>query len=909
MGQQSLALADTPPITAPLASDLPGQIRQAVQSARTSNAQGWLNRKASPGLMRSLCREIDRCVVRLWEAHAVPEAALLAVGGYGRGELSPFSDIDLLILLPGTAAVSDIEAPLSRFISSLWDAGLDAGHSVRTLEESLALAQNDLTIATSLLEARVLAGAPEVATQLQQRWHLQIDRSSFVQGKLLELQQRHHRYQDSPYALEPNVKESPGGLRDLQVIRWIALAVGLDGSWSGLVERGLLTPKEARQLSHQQSVLQNFRAHLHLLAGRREDRLVFDLQNRMAERLGVSSRAGRRASEVLMQRYYRAAKLVSQVTSILLADLDPMFTAAGIGRLIFPSDSPRTLTTEAIAGSSKPLESEAHGVRPINTDFQELRGLLDIRDDQVFVRRPSAILEAFLVMQQSASRRGMTARTLRALWNHRDQINQQYRHNPVHKALLLKIFQEPRGIVHALRIMNNLGILGRMLPVFRRIVGQMQHDLFHVYTVDQHILQVIRNLRRFTMTEHAHEFPLLTELMGERPAAWKLYLAALFHDIAKGRGGDHSSLGAQEVQQFCRDFGIDADTEALLTFLVEEHLTMSSVAQKQDLADPLVIARFGDRVKTSDRLKALYLLTVADVRGTSPKVWNAWKAKLLEELFRKTQEYLHASAQGTTEPRIVSEQARSAKKIEAERLLQLYGLPLDPANALWQTLDASYFMRQSPEEIAWHARHIGQMQETDHPIVFTRMAPGGEGLQVGVYLKDTEGLFAQITAYLDAQGLPVLDARLHTTQTGYVLDVFMVDPHAFSGHAREMVSLIQAGLTEHLTAYRPLAETSPRGRQSRQSKHFPMPPTIELQPDARGQFFILSITAADRAGLLYSIAHCLTRHQVEIHTARVTTLGDRAEDVFLVRGPDLDRERVQVRLESALLKVLNPPTL
>ena len=889
MGQPRHASA-SPSLAAQPATnaDLAGKVRQAVQAARASNAQGWLDRRPPPALLRGLCRDIDRCVLQLWSAQPLGQAALLAVGGYGRGELSPFSDIDLLILLPEDTPIADIEAPLSAFVSSLWDAGLDAGHSVRTLHESIALAENDLTIATALLEARMLAGPADLLSRLRQAWQARIDRFSFIQGKLLELQQRHHRYQDSPYALEPNVKESPGGLRDLQVIRWVALAAGLDGRWPGLVERGLLTSKEARQLALHQSVLQTFRAHLHLLAGRREDRLVFDLQNRMAERLGIGPRAGRRASEVLMQRYYRAAKLVSQVTSILLADLDPIFSAPGK------------------AGGHPSPGAEA---RPLTDDFQELRGLLDIRHEQVFARRPTAILEAFLVMQQASSRRGMTARTLRALWNHRDAIDHGYRQDPAHKALLLKIFQEPRGIVHALRIMNNLGILGRMLPVFRRIVGQMQHDLFHVYTVDQHILQVIRNLRRFTMTEHAHEFPLLTELMAEAAAPWKLYLAALFHDIAKGRGGDHSQLGAQEVQVFCRDFGLDAETQALLTFLVQEHLTMSSVAQKQDLADPLVISAFAQKVQTVDRLKALYLLTVADVRGTSPKVWNAWKAKLLEELFRKTLSLLQTEGSSSGkggEPLAGAEQARAIKKKEAERLLRLHSRPIAQAQALWQTLDASYFMRQSAEEIAWHARHIAGDHEADSPIVFARMAPDGEGLQVGIYLKDTEGLFAQITAYFDTQALPVLDARLHTTQKGYALDVFMVDHHSFAGHAREMVSLIEAGLTEHLSAQRPLSEPGPRGRQSRQSKHFPMPPTIELQPDARGQFYILSITAADRAGLLYSIAHCLNRHHVEIHTARVTTLGERAEDVFLVRGPELDRERMQVALESALLKAVSP---
>jgi [protein-PII] uridylyltransferase len=835
-------------------------------------------------------------VQRLWEAYPVPHAVLLAIGGYGRGELSPFSDIDLLILLPESICADTLEGPLSRFVSSLWDAGLDAGHSVRTLSECIALAKDDLTIATALLEARTLVGPGSLIAELQQRWHAEIDQAGFVQGKLLELQQRHRRYQDSPYALEPNVKESPGGLRDLQVIRWIALAMGLDGTWASLAKHGLLTQKEARQLALHQSVLHTFRAHLHLLAGRREDRLVFDLQNRMAEELGVSvsatqagsatqgghaGRGGRRPSEMLMQRYYRAAKLVSQVTSILLADLE-------------------------LTGNNNRVAAEA---RPISDDFQEVRGLLDLRHDQVFARRPTAILEAFLEMQQSSSRRGMTARTLRALWNHRDQIDQAYRDDPQHRALLLKMFQEPRGIVHALRIMNNLGILGRMLPVFRRIVGQMQHDLFHVYTVDQHILQVIRNLRRFTMTEHAHEFPLLTELMSEMNAPWKLYLAALFHDIAKGRGGDHSELGGHEVERFCRQFGLDSETTSLLIFLVQEHLTMSSIAQKQDLADPLVIAAFADKVKTVERLQSLYLLTVADVRGTSPKVWNAWKAKLLEELFRKTNQLLQARAKehGTQTRSITSplDQTREAKRQEAERILQLHGQSLESAHRLWKTLDVSYFLRQSAEEIAWHARQIKGSDQTGRPFVFARLAPAGEGFQVGVYLRDSAEVFARITAYFDAQSLPVLDARIHTTQNGYVLDVFLVDHQTFAGQAREMLSLIEAGLSQHLASHTPLPPPTPRGRLSRQSKHFPVPPTVALEPDARGQFFILSITAADRAGLLYSIAHCLTEHQIEIHTARVSTLGERAEDIFLIRGPELDRERFQVMLESDLLKVLD----
>lgn len=855
-----------------------------VRQARALNAEGWEAGRPAQTLLHGLSQAIDDVILSLWDEAAIPGFALFAVGGYGRGELSPYSDIDLMLLAPDHFSPDDptIAQAISDFVTQLWDCGLDAGHSVRTLQDCVQQAREDLTVATSLLEARQLAGDPAASKRLSEAWRSTIDRKTFAQGKLLEMQQRHARYHDTPYSLEPNIKESPGGLRDLQVIAWVAQAYKLGRSWSALAQRGLISPEEARQLTRQQRVLQTFRAQLHLTAGRREDRLVFDLQNQLATRMGFIAKDGRRASERLMQRYYRAAKLVQQVTALLLANLE-----ATLWQFDQPEDG----------------MGPASSSRLIDDHFQETHGLLDIRHDRVFEESPNAILRAFLEMERASSRRGMTARTLRALWNARTLVNKSFREDPVNRQTFIQIFQEPRGIVHALRIMNNLGILGRMLPVFRRIVGQMQHDLFHVYTVDQHILQVIRNLRRLTMVEHAHELPELTELMADFDAPWKLYLAALFHDIAKGRGGDHSELGEVEVRKFCRQFSLDSETADLLSFLVAQHLTMSTVAQKQDLADPAVIEQFAALVQTPERLTALYLLTVSDIRGTSPKVWNSWKARLLAQLYRLTRAFLAADNPEKARD-LLGRQALVAKKSEAERLLLLGGRDPEPARRFWKGLDLDYFMRHEASDLAWHARMLAYRPPTGgHSLVFARPSPESEDLQVVVYVQDQPSLFARITAYFDAKAMPIRDARVHTTRDGFALDTFLIDAQAFEDQRREMASLVAADLTTRLAAADGLA-TPTSGRLSRQSKHFPIPPTVDLRPELDADRYSLSITATDRPGLLYRVAFELARYNIEVISARVTTLGERAEDVFLVSGPALAKEKTQIALEADLLKTL-----
>jgi [protein-PII] uridylyltransferase len=496
-------------------------------------------------------------------------------------------------------------------------------------------------------------------------------------------------------------------------------------------------------------------------------------------------------------------------------------------------------------------------------------------------------------MQQHPELRGMTARTLRALWRSRNLVNQKFRKSTVARLLFLHILQQPRGIVHEFRRMNQYGILGRYLPEFGRIVGQMQHDLFHVYTVDQHILMVMRNLRRFTMPEFAHEFPLCTELMAGFERRWLLYVAAIYHDIAKGRGGDHSELGADDARRFCKDHLLPSEDAQLVEFLVERHLAMSHVAQKQDVYDPEVVQAFAGLVGSERRLVALYLFTVADVRGTSPKVWNAWKGKLLEDLFRATRRVL------TGEP-LARDAALAEKQAEAARLLRLYALSDNAKDRLWASLDTAYFLRHDPQEIAWHTRNLHYRVDGEKPVVKARLAPFGEGLQVMVYTRDREGLFARICGYFERAAFSIAEAKVHTTRNGYALDTFVVMGLGRDAHYQDRIAMIENDLAAELVSEAPLGP--PRGgRLSRRVRHFPISPRVDIRPDERGAYHVLSIVAADRPGLLYGIARILARYRINLQTARINTLGDRAEDVFIISGEALADSKAVLQLEQDLL--------
>jgi [protein-PII] uridylyltransferase len=849
----------------PAAASSIARWRREVRAGRDALQQAFLATPNTPRLLREHARLVDRVLRAMWREQAMPRGlALAAVGGYGRGQLFPHSDVDVLILLPAGLESPPSEA-IERFLLGLWDVGLEVGHAVRTVDDCEHEMAADATIRTSLLENRLLAGSRRLFAEFRARFAAALDPRAFYEAKSLEQQQRHLKHHDAASNLEPNVKESPGGLRDLQTVIWIARAAGLGRTWRELAAHGLVTGREALAVSAAERFIGGLRVRLHYLAGRREDRLIFDLQSALARELRYEDTPAKRASEQLMQRYYRAARLVRQVSTILLQNMHAR---------LFPI---------------------ANAAIPIDDEFEAIDELLHVRDERLFERRPAAMLDAFLHMQRHRELTGMSARTLRALWRNRRRIDAAFRRDPDNRRRFVEFFRAPRGIVHELRRMNLYDVLGHYLPPFGRIVGQMQHDLFHVYTVDEHILMVIRNLRRFTEPQHAHEYPLCSRLMADFERREVLFLAGLFHDIAKGRGGDHSELGARDARRFCRDHALPREDAELVAWLVEHHLTMSSVAQKQDIASPEVVDAFARRVATERRLVALYLLTVADIRGTSPKVWNAWKAQLLEDLFHATRRVLA----GEDAPRTLPD-GLSMRQADARRLLRLYAVPEGAEDKLWKHLDTPYFQRHTADEIAWHARHLCWRIERPEPVVKARLARTGAGLQVLVYLPDQKELFARICGFLGRSGLSILEAKVHTTRHGYALDTFMVhDPANRHASYRETIQYVEHELARALVDQAPL-EPPPAGRVSRRLRHFPLTPQVQVFPDDKGTHWILEVVAGDRPGLLAGIAYVLAKAGINVASAKVNTLGERAEDVFLVDGARLHDEQALLKLETAL---------
>ncbi|SHM48711.1 [protein-PII] uridylyltransferase [Rhizobacter sp. OV335] len=872
---------DTPaPAAARSLAEQRSRFREGKAALMTHFRESRATAPAATRLVRALARHVDQTLLGLWQ-HAMmpPGAALLAVGGYGRAELYPHSDVDVLVLLPPGDALHNarigapgsdndaLKSSVEGFITACWDLGLEIGSSVRTVDECVAEAHGDVTVQTALLESRYLCGSKRVFNAFRRANAAAMDPKAFLRAKTLEMRQRHQKYEDTPYSLEPNCKESPGGLRDLQMVVWIARAAGLGRTWTELAAKGLITPFEVKQLQRNEGLLRLIRARLHMVAGRREDRLVFDLQTAVAESFGYETTPARRASEQLMHRYYWAAKAVTQLNQILVLNIEERINGS--------QDAP---------------------MRPINPHFLDRAGMLEVASDDLYEREPHTILETFLVYQQTPGIKGLSARTLRALYNAREVMDGDFRRDPANRATFMQILRQPEGQTHAFRLMNQTSVLGRYLWVFRRIVGQMQHDLFHVYTVDQHILMVLRNVRRFFIPEHAHEYPFCSQLASTWDRPYVLYIAALFHDVAKGRGGDHSDLGASEVRRFCRDHGLDKDDTVLAEFLVKGHLTMSRIAQKEDLSDPEVIENFARLVGTERRLTALYLLTVADIRGTSPKVWNAWKGKLLEDLYRLT-----LRALGGARPNVDAE--IEARRQDARHTLNLYSLLPGTEVPLWKTLELSYFARHDAGDIAWHARSLFRHVTSTEPIVRARLSSVGEGLQVLVYAPDRPDLFARICGYFDGAGFNILDAKIHTTRAGYALDTFQVISPQMEHHYRDLISLVENQATLALKADGPLPEPS-RGRLSRRVKSFPITPRVLLRPDERGQRWLLSVSTSDRSGLLYAISRVLARHHINLQLAKITTLGERVEDTFLIDGSALQQNRAQIEIESELLDAI-----
>jgi [protein-PII] uridylyltransferase len=829
-------------------------------------------------------RCVDKQLQCLWQnTPTLNQCVLAAVGGYGRCEMYPHSDVDLLIVHPLDLADISVEhsEAIAEFVRNCWDIGLQIGHSVRTINQCLSESAQDITVQTALLEARLLAGDSDLFNRMQQAFLQQLNPADFLRAKTLEMQQRHQRHENTPYSLEPNCKESPGGLRDLHVLMWVAKAAGLTKSnspaanyWKDLRGQAILSRAEMSSLHRAEHTIQAIRFTLHTVAKRREDRLVFDLQNALAESLGYTAKPGRRASEVLMQKYYLAAKAISQLNGLLLQALE------------------RRILGES-AYQQTPL-SPAH-----THHYCEQNGFLHALDLSQFARDPLSILHVFHILAENPHLRDLSADTQRAVWNARRYLV-SVRHTDVFKTSFMLFFERGTGLTRTFRRMNALSVLSHCLPPFRRIVGQMQHDLFHVYTVDQHILTVLRNVRRFVTPQHVHEYPLCSQLIAQFEPKSILYIAALFHDIGKGRGGDHSDIGQRAVRRFGRSMNLSPIDLDLAIFLVKHHLTLSMVAQKTDLSDTDVIAKFANIVGTEQRLTALYLLTVADIRGTSPKVWNAWKAKLIEDLYQQTLRYLNSDET----PNPLHNSAHTAQN------LVLALLPTDlsaRAEALWENWDDAYFLRNDSSDAAWHTQTLLN-KHVESTVVSSRIAPNAIGLQVMVYAKDQTELFGRLCSCFDKLSLSVLDAQVYTTRTGYALDHFVLElPAMMHNELHALITHLEQCIKTSLSTLSVLP--APRSsRLPRQARHFAFEPRVHLMPDERNNgktsIYLLELQAVDQTSLLYRIAQVFARHAVSVHTARITTLGSRAEDFFLISGEALETPKTQLHLETDLLATL-----
>ncbi len=828
--------------------------RERYQQAFAAQAAAFLARPQPKQLFKRNTQCLDTLLLEVWHHCALPDTlCLIAVGGYGRGEMYPYSDIDLLILLPDQQD-AQLNQQVEQLIGNLWDIGLNIGHSVRTIDECLTEAQADVTVLTNLIEARLLTGEHSTFQHLNTSLLDHLDTNLFYQQKMREQQLRHAKFNDTAYNLEPNIKESPGGLRDLHMVLWMARSHCIGGSWQDLVEVDFIDASQAKQIARHERLLQDLRIRLHLLAKRREDRLIFDFQNVIAEQLGYQNTDQKRASEQLMQGFYRSARAIMIENEVLLKRM-----------------------YQRCVTEHKPAQA-------IDEDFTLIQGnLLHLESPDLFHQKPAAILRCFLLLQKHPEIFGFSAALIRALQGAQTLIDAEFRQQAQHKNQFLALLNYPEGVHRGLRAMNRYGILGRYIPVFGRVIAQMQHDLFHVYTVDEHTLNVLGNLRRFAKPELQHEFPLCSQLFAtfDRPAL--LYLAAIFHDIAKGRGGDHSELGTLDAKRFCRLHGLPVADTDLVAWLVNVHLKMSSTAQKCDLSDPDVIAQFAQLVGSEYRLVALYLLTVADIRGTSPNVWNAWKAKLLESLFLQTRRVLQQS--------LNSEAQLAIRKDEVLHKLKSFDMQESSVHALWQAFGQHYFSRFDSDEIAWQSRLLIPHRNTEVAIVRARLSPKGDGIQVMIYSRDQRDVFARICQFFDSMQYNIAQAKIFTTAHGYALDNFIVlEPETKQVSYNGLLKHIEAGLSAQLSNHTPL--TMPmRGRVSRQVKHMPIKSQVFVRPatnplEASQGMLQLDVIASDRPGLLAMLAHHLLTQQLALVNAKINTLGNRVEDSFIIAPID-----------------------
>lgn len=795
--------------------------------------------------------------------------ALLAAGGFGRTEVFPFSDIDLLVLIPEDLPENDAER-VSSFLTSLWDLGLSVGASVRTARETLADCTQDIALSTNFLEARFLYGNKELFEATRAEYLKALNPVTFFREKELEMHQRRRKHDDTPYELEPDIKESPGGLRDIQVLLWCAQAAGLAETPEDLLTSGILNREEWGELTASRAFLSDLRLRLHLMSERAENRLLFEKQIPLALSLGIRATSGLDAAELLMQRYYRNAHNVELLNAIAMCSLEE-----------------RLLKTDTRPPNAVPV---APGLIA--------RGqTLDIEDPDRIGKDPAFLLTLFFEFSRRQELKDFTTRLMRALYREARKTDTRPFETRTCKEVFRRILQSRYGCTRCLQLMNQWGVLGRLIPAFGRVVGQMQHDLFHAYTVDQHTMRVIKYLRRFTHSSYAHEFPHCSEVMARMESTEELILAAIFHDVGKGLGGHHAALGEGMAGEFCTSLGLSSFSIAFVRFLVREHLTMSATAQKKDTSDPAVVAEFAALVGDKAHLDALYLLTVADIRATNPKVWSTWKAELLKDLYNKTRSVLSGQPLRTDRQSLLAEKEKAVTAA-----LKKSALTDGQIRDYLDKLDLTYFMRHTVEDILWHAAILTQKHGTVGPIIELKEEASGL-IKVFLSLKDKPGLLARVFRTFERNGLSVLEARIHTTRSGNVIDTFLVQDKRNRPNLTEFKSLLTEHLRESLENNQELKPLK-AARLSRRSRSFPIKPVIDIEPDDAGKGALLQMTCTDRIGLLYTLARVLASHGVNLVSAKITTLDERVEDVFLIEGEALKNPETVLFIETELLRAI-----
>ncbi|MEE8429300.1 MAG: [protein-PII] uridylyltransferase [Gammaproteobacteria bacterium] len=853
-------LCDIPALDADLAAgadSLP--VLQAALKAGSSKLRDWFEKgENAEQIVFGRTWLVDHLLDRIWQrimGESGEACAMVATGGYGRGELHPYSDIDFLILLP-EAKEDYSQGRIEALLTMLWDMGLEVAHSVRTVQQCIDEANKNLTVITNLMENRWISGSRELFDEMRLRigpdaiW----PSDDFFSAKLNEQTARHHKFHDTAYKLEPNIKESPGGMRDIHTVGWVTMRHFGTDSLEELVERGFLTNPEYKTLISGRSFLWNIRNTLHFLTGRREDRLLFDYQLTIARQFGYVEEQPNKAVEHLMKDYYQTVMVLNRLNKMLLQ-----------------------LFQEAILYAERPT-----AVVPINPRFQASNDFLEVTDDAVFEHSPVALLELFLVLEQHPELKGVRATTIRLVRNNLHLIDAEFRQDPNSRKLFMEILRRKQGVTNALREMNQYGVLAAYLPVFGKIVGQMQHDLIHVYSVDEHTLVLVRNIRRFTVAEFAEEFPLCSKLIKLVPKPEVLYIAGLFHDIAKGRGGNHSELGAVDAQEFCLQHGlIEYDTH-LVTWLVRNHLVMSITAQRRDVNDPDVAEDFARTVGSMERLNALYLLTVADIRATNPELWNSWKDALLITLYNETKHALHRERDAPLD----KEQRIKDKKGSAHKELLAKGLDKNAIEALWNNFSDEYFLRCIPDEIVWHTQTIASQPQLPETLVDIRQDPSRGSTSLLVYSRAEEASpFATTTAVLDQMGLTIVDARVISFNNGYSLySYLMLDESGEPIQNQYRVEEIRSAL--ELALQDPRAPVRITRRQPRQFKHFPISTQVIFSEDKPNRQTIVELITADRPGLLSQVARALSDCNITLHNAKIGTFGSRVEDVFYVTDKD-----------------------